>query len=182
MSRWNPFAKTYTVKCQSGEVKTVYKNPTDAFSLSEKNIEANLSIDATTDFLQDANVDVGVRRNVKSLLSHLNNKNRELMIEFYNIYEVYKTDPCNNSEFLLRMTEKIIKDHDNMRQMELAIMGYIEVTKNGSNDNFQLAEIYKGIVDRFNLYGKDDMQNIIVAEMDRSRKSINAIMEKGNGC
>ncbi len=147
MAKWNPFSKSYEVKCRDGSVKTIYKNVEDAFPLSINGYDTSISASVKSELLEESGLDSHFKSKVDGLLYGLDEINNGLMMSFRSAYVGYQTDPCVNTHFFLEQITKINEEQQRLRALKMQIRGYVELAKSNPGDSSQLAEQYNKLVD-----------------------------------
>lgn len=148
MAKWNPFSKSYQVRCPDGSIKTIYKNIDDAFPLSINGYEADISTKIKSEILKEAELDTKLKSRVDGLLYGLDEINNGLIMSFRSAYVGYQTDPCSNNGFLLDQITKINEEQRRLRALKMQIRGYVELAKSNPGDSTKLAQLYNNLVDK----------------------------------
>lgn len=161
MTIWNPFTKSYEVKCVDGSVKTVYKKVADAFPLAISGYEAKLTANIKSELLGEGGLDGNLKTKVDGLLYGLDEINNGLMMSFRSAYVGYQTDPCANNVFFLNQITKINEEQRRLRALKIQIRGYVDLAKSNLGDSTQLAERYNNLVNKI---GSESMGNAGVVE------------------
>jgi hypothetical protein len=147
---WNPFSKTYDVKCCDGTTKTVHKDIKNAFPLALTGFDAKASVGLTTESIKKAELSGSVQTKVEGLLFQLDEFNNSLVIKFRAAYEGYKSDPCSNNQFLLNQITTISERQEFFGLLKMQCRGFIELAKANPEDSKLITEKYNQVICEFN--------------------------------
>lgn len=139
MAHWNPFSKTYLVKCPDGSEKRVFKRPDDAFPLHLDRLDLTFAGGVKTEFLKRANLEADFRKRVDALLFSIDSRNGGLMAEFRAAYVVYQTDPCTQTRFLTHQVAALIEEQQKLRAFDAAIVALANLAQSGSMGQEELS-------------------------------------------
>jgi len=174
MAKWNPFEKSYEVRCKNGSIKTIYKKVEDAFPLSISGYEGNISANVKSELLEEGGLDANFKSKVDGLLYGLDEINNGLMMSFRSAYIGYQTDPCANNDFLLDQITKINEEQRRLRALKMQIRGYVELAKSNPRDSTKLAEHYINLVNRIGSTSMGDAG--VVESISMSRDAAHKLM------
>lgn len=169
MAKWNPFAKSYDVKCCDGTKKTVYKKVEDAFPLAIAGYEHSISTNLKNEILKEANLDTTFKSKIDGLLFGLDDINNGLMMSFRSAYVGFQTDPCVNNQFLIDQIHLINEEQRRLRALKMQIRGYVELANSNPGDTVKLAENYSDLVHQL---GSSSMKAEVAVGAINSAKAV----------
>jgi hypothetical protein len=114
--------KVRRVICRDKSSRVVYIDPNEAFPLWFGDSTDGIKVAAKAlEQIQvgELNFDKEVHSQIKGLLLEFDGANRSIQLQFRAVYEVYKTNPCDNDVFLRDEVAKIIERESWMRQVQL---------------------------------------------------------------
>ena len=106
--KWNPFGKTYIIKCPNGNEVTVFKSAKDALPLALDEYDVDLGTKANVPSGPSVELGASVKQRVKKTLFSIDKANRELAITFHYVYLVFQADPCNRGQYFESEVKKLI--------------------------------------------------------------------------
>jgi hypothetical protein len=175
MLNWNPFSKLFHVRCKDGSVKNFYKNIDHAFPLVVSGVDLKFTAKMRSDIIKDVTLDATSKEEIKSLLYQIDDLNNNNMIAFRAAYIGFQSDPCANSEYLLKEIKKINDEAQRLSGIKLQIRGYIDIVRNNPKNKDKTTKIYFGLIKEMQISIKDN--SIIQHEMKSSVSAAKNLME-----
>lgn len=138
-----PFTNTVKVSCPDGRVVYVYKNVESAFRSYVR--EPSIRFGAKLDLLGEVSGAISgeVASRVDRLVNLHDSQVAHIFIEFRIAYEVFKSDPCNQNEFLGREVERILQAYRRLRHFNAGIHGLIGLVRANPEDTDRIAKTFE---------------------------------------
>lgn len=151
--KWWPFCKTYAVKCPDGREVIVYREPRDACPLSEFERTGERKTKVSSEGVGSLEHGSKISEIIKSELYKIDEANSDLMMKYRMAYITYSTNPCVNSDFLVRSTEMLMDEHTKLTKIRMHLLSEIELVKLQPENQEALQFILAGRYLDFDLSG-----------------------------
>ena len=179
MNRWNPFSKTYTVKCPDGSTKTVYKDIDKALPFHIQGWEGNISSKIKSEHIGNIEIGAEYQSKIEQLLIGIDDINNNVMIDYRLAYLAFQSDPCENNTFLITEIQKISEEQRRLKSFKILISSFIEMAKvNGENNSDRIVEVYCDIMRQMGL-SNTCSQEEVMTELLESVENAKLLM-RGN--
>jgi hypothetical protein len=150
-SNLNPISNRYTVLCNDGTTRTVFKNVEDAIPIPQ-DIELSGRVSTSVNDLMGDSIGLNAqwRDRVHPLISSLNDQIVDYYSHIRSAYSVYQTNPCEYDEFYMRQTEQIRQEGNTILRYRDTIRGLILLSKDNPS-NPEIIRIFREIC--YNMVG-----------------------------
>ena len=175
MSHWNPFSKSYIVKCDDGSEKHVYKRVDDAFPLELAGFDVRVTGRFKDTFQNQTELQAEVRKMVDAQLFSISDRNNGLMMEFRAAYIVFQSDPCSQSDFFKKQVKEILAEQRELRAFDAELARLENLIKGDLNKGQEVYSKLRKLSEDLDLHKQ---QQLAVSQaFESSRNAINSLLE-----